>query len=130
AVTERLESRFVHSPVRPLSSGAGRPSLVVSVTLNAALTPFERSLSSALRRHFAPCTAERGPLRRRALLGSRQTRRRSAWRQNTSHRPLFLVLISGQIKTGALWRSERNGRYSWLMEIAIRAATRSLASRR
>jgi len=43
---------------------------------------------------------------------------------------LFLVLISGQIKTGSLWRSERNGRYNRLMEIAIRAATRSLASRR
>ena len=67
---------------------------------------------------------------RRALLGSRQTRRRRAWRQNTSYRPLFLVLISGQIKTGSLWRSERNGRYNRLIEIAIRAGTRSLASRR
>lgn len=43
---------------------------------------------------------------------------------------LFLVLISGQIKTGSLRRSERNGRYNRLMEIAIQAATRSLASRR
>lgn len=48
----------------------------------------------------------------------------------TSYRPLFLVLISRQIKTGSLRRSERNGRYNRLMEIAIRAATRSLASRR
>jgi enolase len=53
-----------------------------------------------------------------------------ACRQNTSYRPLFLILISGQIKTGSLWRSERNGRYNLLMEIAIRVATRSLASRR
>jgi enolase len=43
---------------------------------------------------------------------------------------LFLALISGQIKTGSLSRSERNGKYNRLMEIAIRAATRFLASRR
>src|SRR5437899_473552 len=130
AVTECLESRLVHSPLRPLSVGAVRPSLVVSVTLHAALAAFERSPSSALRSHFAPCAAERSPLRRRVLLGSRQTRRKRAWRQNTSYRPLFLVLISGQIETGSVWRSEGDGRYNRLTEIAIRAATGSLASRR
>jgi len=40
------------------------------------------------------------------------------------------LATSGQIKTGSLRRSERNGRHNRLMEIAIRAETRSLASRR
>jgi len=43
---------------------------------------------------------------------------------------LFLALISGQVKTGSLSRSERIGKYNRLMEIAIRAATVSLVSKR
>ena len=87
--------------------------------------------SLAARKMGAPSPARRSVVpSRRALLGSRQTRRRRSWRQNCAYRLLFLVLISGQIKTGSLWRSERNGRCNRLMEIAIRAATRSLGSRR
>src|SRR5438552_3164935 len=94
------------------------------------LAEWSQSRDRVLANDRAPSPARRSVVpSRRALLGSRQTRRRRAWRQNTSYRPLFLVLISGQIKTGSLRRSERNGRYNRLMEIAIRAAPRSLASR-
>ena len=80
----------------------------------------------------APSPARRSvvPSRRALLKLATNEEEEGVATEHPSYRPLFLVLISGQIKTGSLRRSERNGRYNRLMEIAIRAATRSLASRR
>src|SRR6266852_3095300 len=89
----------------------------------------EASLAARKMGGAVPCAAECSPIPpRSARLATNEEE--GGWRQNISYRPLFLVLISRQIKTGSLRRSERNGRYNRLMEIAIRAATRSLASRR